>query len=160
MTGIYLTNIDEKTGIRYGVISMHYVSQAWAEESEPDCDDSGTDFSQFFFDKDGYEATQSADDSDIFITKSPYYTFTGLCSPCAPGAGDLRSIKTRETGVKTYCFAPDWFAWADIEGEHVTGKYRHKDHHGNNAITLTTCKYAVYRVDNDECVFEPHICEQ
>lgn len=29
------TNIDHDTGIRYGVISQHSVSQAWSESSEP-----------------------------------------------------------------------------------------------------------------------------
>lgn len=30
------TNIDRATGIRYGVISQHSISQAWYESSEPD----------------------------------------------------------------------------------------------------------------------------
>jgi len=60
-------------------------------------------------------------DSDILVTKSPFYTYAPFCSPCVPGAGNLDStvpigieapydrdeqIRTMSTmGVKTYCFA-------------------------------------------------------
>jgi len=33
--GLGMTNIDQETGIRYGVISMHDVLQAWCDSSEP-----------------------------------------------------------------------------------------------------------------------------
>jgi hypothetical protein len=45
----------------------------------------------FTYDSDGYQCNQSYDDTDIFILKSPYYTYAGFCSPCAPGAGYLMS---------------------------------------------------------------------
>jgi hypothetical protein len=58
--------------------------------------------------KDGeYFASQSVDDPDIFIEKSPYYTTCQYCSPCAPGAGYI--MTTVENGVKAYCFGHDWF---------------------------------------------------
>jgi len=43
---------------------------------------------------------------DIFITKSPYYTVCGYCSPCAPGAG-----YNTDSGedCAAFCFGPDWF---------------------------------------------------
>jgi hypothetical protein len=63
------------------------------------------DPSYYSFEHDGYKAFQSYDDPDIFIEKSPYYTFCDFCSPCAPGAGYL----TTEGNVKTYCFGHDWF---------------------------------------------------
>jgi hypothetical protein len=44
-------------------------------------------------------------DGDIFVTKSKFYTLCGMCSPCAPNAGDL----TSEGSLKTYCLGPDWF---------------------------------------------------
>lgn len=59
------------------------------------------------YDKDGYKATQGGDDTDIFVLKSPFYTFAKFCSPCAPGAGYLRNFDLE--GVKTYCFGHDWF---------------------------------------------------
>jgi len=34
--GLGRTNVDVKTGIRYGVISKHSVSQAWFDSAEPD----------------------------------------------------------------------------------------------------------------------------
>lgn len=37
--GMGTTNVDVKTGIRYGVISQHSVSQAWADSSEADYGD-------------------------------------------------------------------------------------------------------------------------
>lgn len=57
-------------------------------------------------DKD-YEARQSNDDCDIFITSSPFYTYAPFCSPCAPGACYLRDAE--EGGEKAYCFGHDYF---------------------------------------------------
>ncbi len=54
-----------------------------------------------------YKATQSGDDSDIFILKSPYYTRAQFCSPCAPGACYLTN--PCEDGERAYCFGHDWF---------------------------------------------------
>lgn len=74
------------------------------------------------YDADGYLAEQG--DHDIFVTRSPYYTYAPFCSPCAPGAGYLgNAIERHEQsvgvvedqsdlnafGVKTYCFGHDWF---------------------------------------------------
>ena len=46
-------------------------------------------------------------DSDIFVFRSPYYTFAQFCSPCVPGAGDLDGYD--KDGVKTYCLGHDFF---------------------------------------------------
>ena len=212
--GLGQTNIDKDTGIRYGVIPVHDVTQAWCDSSEgyygdptcpecgskveelvgnrdyvcPDCvrkavnnlerdaivamlmdvsiecrdeeDDDclhealhanimdgtidsddvgvkslwsddvwGDEPLSHFLDDGEYKAEQCGDDVDIFIFKSPYYTRAQFCSPCAPGAGYLRS--PCENGPKTYCFGPDWF-----------DDYR-------------PCPYPVYRVDNDECIYTP-----
>lgn len=54
----------------------------------------------------GYELTDCLD-SDIFVLKSPYYTFADFCSPCVPGAGNLNS--DNPNGAKTYCLGHDWF---------------------------------------------------
>lgn len=54
-----------------------------------------------------YDAQQGGDDTDIFVTRSPYYTLCRFCSPCAPGAGYLTSQD--EDGIKAYCFGPEWF---------------------------------------------------
>jgi len=135
--GMGQTNIDKKTGIRYGVISMHEVTQAWCDDSEmgydvhcpycgtylrkgfdalrcPGCykkfkdgDFDEVEVSYFYIKDDEYTATQTANDTDIFIIKSPYYTLCQFCSPCAPGAGYI--MNTVEDGVKAYCFGHDWF---------------------------------------------------
>lgn len=163
-----MSNIDHKTGIRYGVIPQNEVLQAWADSSEPHyiyfCPKCGTELpkemqedptgtcpsceaeittddfdnlepSSYYYDQDGYYCEQSCDDMDIFILKSPYYTYAQFCSPCAPGAGYLRSsfpiserIKKifKETDLeiageeyrkeaeaagfpKVYCFDKTWF---------------------------------------------------
>jgi hypothetical protein len=76
-----------------------------------------------------YTATQSGDDSDIFITRSPYYTRGPFCSPCAPGAVYLPDAKGE--GARAYCFGPDWF---DEDNP---------------------CPYPVYRVSDDACIYTP-----
>lgn len=54
-----------------------------------------------------YTATQSNDDSDIFIIASQFYTTCQYCSPCAPGAGYITN--TVKNGIKAYCFGHDFF---------------------------------------------------
>ncbi len=61
----------------------------------------------FVYNQDGYVCEQSADDTDIFVTKSPYFTYCQFCSPCAPGAGYL--MNPIKDGIKTYCFDFSWF---------------------------------------------------
>lgn len=152
------SNVDNEAGIHYGVISIHEVLQAWADESEsvysgpfcPECQgdaeeinadneeisenyDNYSDYESdeyfcqtcqitfgnesafsedpdyFKYEQDGYIAVQSGDDTDIFIIKSPYFTYCQYCSPCAPGAGYLTSYMDEGEGIKAYCFGADWF---------------------------------------------------
>ena len=121
--GMGQSNVDADNGIRYGVISQHEVLQAWADSSLPyypceDCEmaengepkeNGECDFcepSSYYMDDDEYSA-ESDSYGDIFIAKSPYYTISQLCSPCAPGAGYI--MNECENGVKSYCFGHDWF---------------------------------------------------
>jgi hypothetical protein len=118
--GMGMTNIDKSNGIRYGVISQNEVLQAWADSSEPwygeesewPKDEDGEPYLDdmaeplsFTYEEEGYMA-ECGEDGDIFITKSPFYTFCSFCSPCAPGAGYLMS---KDDGVRAYCFGHDWF---------------------------------------------------
>lgn len=63
-------------------------------------------------------------DTDIFVLKSPYFTYAQYCSPCVPGACNLDSPLELETVAdvnlvhksaelngysRCYCLAPDWF---------------------------------------------------
>jgi len=66
----------------------------------------------------------------VWVERSPYYTLCSMCSPCAPGAGDLDS--PNEDGVKTYCLGPDYFD-------------------GDNP-----CPYPIYEVKGDKLVYEPN----
>ena len=84
----------------------------------------------------------SDDNFGIFVIKSPYYTFTRLCSPCAPNAGDLdnpikadhRCKDITNTGAKTYCLPREFF-----DSEYSKIPYRY------------------YRVDNDKEEITPII---
>lgn len=132
------TNVDKEIGIRYGVISQYEVLQAWTESSEPFYDDDeyshATDEEReliedaepisFVFNDDGYDC-EAGEDGDIFIIKSPYFTYCQFCSPCAPGAGYLmnwyKGKEVDDEGIlykkyakhagfpKAYCFGHDWF---------------------------------------------------
>ena len=98
----------------------------------------------FNLDDGEYIATQGGDDSDVFVIKSPYYTFGPFCSPCAPGAVYLPSAHGKaDDGMKSYCFAPDWFEAYDdsAKGEYCGEK--------------TSCPYPVFRVEDNVCVFVP-----
>jgi hypothetical protein len=61
------------------------------------------------YENDEYAMEQGGDDSDVFVTRSPYYTWCEYCSPCAPGAGYLLSQMAPESGIRAYCPGPDWF---------------------------------------------------
>ena len=125
-----MSNVDLETGIRYGVIHQNEVLQAWADSAEADYYVYGDEALGFSLDDEEYEASQSGDDCDIFILKSPYYTRCQFCSPCAPGAGYL--MNECEDGPKAYCFGHDWFD----EGK---------------------APYKVFRADNNEEVPPPDV---
>ena len=62
--GMGITNVDVKTGIRYGAISQHSVSQAWCDSAEPDygkptCPKCGNEVIEYDGDKDvdGWEGS-------------------------------------------------------------------------------------------------------
>jgi len=88
-----------KNGMDFCCLDCKYVFDAW--EAYPDEPHGWT------YEGNGIEAHQSGDDSDVWVTKSPYYTRAQFCSPCAPGACHLDS-PTPE-GEKAYCFGHDWF---------------------------------------------------
>jgi hypothetical protein len=86
------------------------------------------DCTRYLYEQDGY-VIETCSDGDMFITKSPYYSKSQYCSPCAPGAGYLNN--PCEDGPKTFCLGLSWF---DED---------------------CPCEYPIYRVDNDERVFTP-----
>lgn len=59
---------------------------------------------------DGEYLASCGEDGDIFIIKSPYYTYAQFCSPCAPGACHLNNpLESPIEDNKCYCFGHDWF---------------------------------------------------
>jgi len=127
-------SVWENEGSDYACLSCHKTLDG------EDC--YGEEPISFYLNDGEYDAEQTYDDYDVFITSSPFYTRAQFCSPCAPGAGYLRN--PCPTGPKTYCFDPSWF-YPNAE-EEVTGTYDGRK---------TACPYPVYRVDTDECVFMP-----
>ena len=144
--GMCNTNINLDTGIRFGVIQADEVGQVWYDESEaeygdmecsncgdtiiiddicPNCEaDLESDFDavepvSFFYEEDGHKCYQSADDTDIFVELSPYYTYAQFCSPCAPGACYLMNeLKPQRIWVSSYCnFAHEIKTGKPIEHE-------------------------------------------
>lgn len=123
--------------------------------------------SSFFYNNDGYECEQEYDNPDIFVLKSPYYTYCQYCSPCAPGAGYI--MNSVEGGVKSYCLGHDWFESQET-GETITCQYcegKGKRHYqkGDGAIyatchvcggsgkvkeTITKAPYPVFSVETGE----------
>ena len=115
--GNNVTNIDLKTGIRYGVIQMHAITQAWCDSAVPvypetpegEEQDDDAEPLRWEYREDGYVA-EADDDGDVFVLKSPYVTFAQFCSPCAPGACHLGNPLSEPHGNnRCYCFGHDWF---------------------------------------------------
>lgn len=158
------TNVDHKTGIRYGVIPANhvigYLDNADPVYGKPACPRCGNPVRQatrekdvhckeckeYFWDyecypesplgyryaRNGIIAESSYDNNDIFIVKSPYFTYAQYCSPCAPGACYLLSpLIDSPMGNKCYCFPPDMF----YDGEE--------------------CPYPVYHVKTGKLVWTP-----
>lgn len=136
--GLGLTNTDHKTGIRYGVISIHEITQAWADSSEafyvyycPYCGNElkkGQDAKRCNscykaidpdYDFDCLEPSSFSYDGDGYICQqgnddSDIFIikspFYTLCQFCSPCAPGAGYIMNAiEDGVKAYCFGHDWF---------------------------------------------------
>ncbi len=72
------------------------------------------DDTMLVYEREGYAAYNDGD-GDIWVTRSPFYTFAQFCSPCAPGACYLLSPLSTVHGEcsfpdnKCYCLGPDFF---------------------------------------------------
>ena len=150
-----LSNINQITSIRFGVIPHQDIGSAWYDEAEahygdpacPECDSAPEDYDDdvhkdykidpytcsaeyaceeckmifdseqaypeeplsWFFKNAEYEAEQT-DEVDIFIFKSPFFTYAQLASPCAPGACYLPlPLYVPDMNNRCYCLGPKWF---------------------------------------------------
>ena len=63
----------------------------------------------WFYNKEGYILTDCLQ-SDIFVIKSPFFSYGQFCSPCVPGACNLDSpLEEPDENNKCYCLGHDWF---------------------------------------------------
>lgn len=105
-------NKDTSTGIHYGVIPLRALCEFANEEFDPFYGEEAEELPDYAepiawtLNKEGYQA-EHGEDCDIFITKSPYFTYAQFCSPCAPGACYL--LNPCDSGPRAYCFGHDWF---------------------------------------------------
>lgn len=74
----------------------------------PDGDQYAPEPTQYEYEGEGYYLSQYADDHDVFVCKSPYFTLTQPCSPCAPNAGYLPQAPLKGS-LRAYCLGHDWF---------------------------------------------------
>lgn len=117
---------------------LHCKRSFWSDEAY------GDDPLGFTLDDGEYLAQQGGDDCDIFILRSPYFTYGPFCSPCAPGAIYLRDgarpsfleDELSRENRRAFCFGPDWF---DSDNP---------------------CPYPVYRVDTGELVYTPAVSDE
>lgn len=84
-------------------------AQQWAQDIVDgdgfewhDCDESGP-----YAYSEGDLKVQTTSNNDLWVFKSPYWTYAQFCSPCVPGAGNLDTYCAE--GPKTYCLGHDWF---------------------------------------------------
>jgi hypothetical protein len=104
--GRRMANVDYSTGIRFGVIPVREVLQAWADEAQM------TEEGGFVYTDDGYSLHQGVEEFDLWVLKSPYFTYAQFCSPCAPGACYLLNWLGQSSyndNNKAYCLGHDWF---------------------------------------------------
>ncbi len=134
--GMGRTNIDQTTGIRYGVISQHDLPEWFFDDVEmiypepehvDDCDNYGTDDFDHCFCNDCLEpigwhyesgGVCLADclDSDAFIFASTHTTTGTYCSPCVPGAVSVGT----DGDIVCYGLPPEWYDGSYVKQNHIS----------------------------------------
>lgn len=122
----YRCNINEETGVHYGVISIHDVDPFFLDdiymngidniyevyrldlqeqglseeeiEQELECYDSGC-YTDIYYEDDKYRL--QLNENYLIVLFSPRVINCRLCSPCFPNAGDL-DAEDNDYGVETY----------------------------------------------------------
>ena len=111
--GMGQTNIDFKTGIRYGVISLDSVNPFFLDKFEPIySSEEPQDFEEpiayiYNDDKIGLKCEYDPNSSlyMLWVFHSPVTEKVKFCSPCVPGAGDLNN--PCENGIEAYSLPKD-----------------------------------------------------
>jgi len=136
-------NINPKTGIAYGVVSLHSLEdwvwddfldngvnetmraaeQEWRSENphmslvpQEWYDEYESDGDEYSLESEGMKLGLGylGGSGLVWVFESPHVTEAPVCSPCVPGAGDLDSAGRESLRtVRCYTLPPDWF----IEGE-------------------------------------------
>lgn len=78
-----------------------------------------TSLGNYLYERDGYKLTGCLD-NDLFVLRSPYYTFAQFCSPCVPGAANLDSPFEPATPLDTSKPFPDLSAFAGLAEQYAT----------------------------------------
>lgn len=98
-------NVDKEFPIKWGD-SVECPNCGETSDCElPDC----AEPISFYYEQDGYSA-ECGEMGDIFVCRSPYFTYAQFCSPCAPGACYLNNpLAEPDENNRAYCFGHDWF---------------------------------------------------
>ena len=175
-----MTNINHKTGIRFGVIPQHEVLQAWADSSEavypevedqecPDCDGSGQD-PEADAESEGGECdtcggTGRIDGDDEFLEPMGFeYAQEGYRATCGED-GDIFVIESPFYTLAPFCSpcAPGaCYLTSGITPEKAAVDELREQFDGAAAYCFGhdwfeegRAPYAVYRVDTNELVPPP-----
>lgn len=96
----YKSASDKASRLDYAVDNAFDALDGWADNLES----SGP----YYYESE--ETLQTTDNGELWVFKSPYYTYAQFCSPCVPGAGNLDTPCEPDSGApKTYCLGADWF---------------------------------------------------
>lgn len=68
----------------------------------------GSDCARMELEQNGYKLMTDSS-GDLWVMKSPFFTYAQFCSPCAPGACYLRNPVEPCESNKCYCLGADWF---------------------------------------------------
>lgn len=116
-----LVNIDQETGIRYGVVLLHHledsiIDRLMIDENMTNAPDFNLEDGFEWPDEPEYEGEYGGVKYQIFylggaphlmVLHSPHIVKARLCSPCIPNAGDLDSLD--DSGCDTYGVPADWY---------------------------------------------------
>lgn len=92
------------------------ISKVWDVIEQDFSDRSGDHECDPLYEAHGYRITKCLS-NDLFVSKSPFFTYAQFCSPCVPGACNLDSpledpsdqLKWPDSN-KCYCLGIDWFS--------------------------------------------------
>lgn len=99
---------------------------------------------------DGEYIIDKLDETDLFVAKSPYFTFAPECSPCAPGACYLRN------GIKLTDGVPEQYSPGQLED--VRNPYPNRDLHKTYCLGHEwfeedhPAPYAIYSVETGKLI--------